>query len=227
MSTHDGVPVIAIDGPTASGKGTIAQRVAQMLGWGYLDSGALYRLSALAALRDGVSLDDEAALAGLAARLPVAFRGATIELAGQDVTDTIRDEAIGNAASRIAALPALRAALLDLQRGFRRAPGLVADGRDMGTVVFPEARLKVFLTASAESRAERRYKQLIEKGFSANLDALLADLRQRDARDANRAVAPLKPAEGAVVIDSTHLGIDQTVAQVLKAYRDLARRAGA
>lgn len=219
-----GVPLIAIDGPTASGKGTVAQRVAQVLGWTYLDSGALYRLCALAALRAGVDLDDEAGLAALAAALPVRFVDGRIELDGHDVTEAIRDEAVGNAASRIAVLPALRASLLGLQRSFRRPPGLVADGRDMGTVVFPDATLKVFLTATAESRAERRYKQLIEKGFSANLADLLRDLQQRDERDANRAVAPLRPAEGAVVIDSTHLDIDQTVAQVLRAYRRPARR---
>ena len=219
-----GVPLIAIDGPTASGKGTVAQRVAQVLGWAYLDSGALYRLCALAALRAGVDLDDEAGLAALAAALPARFVDGRIELDGHDVTEAIRDEAVGNAASRIAVLPALRASLLGLQRSFRRPPGLVADGRDMGTVVFPDATLKVFLTATAESRAERRYKQLIEKGFSANLADLLRDLQQRDERDANRAVAPLRPAEGAVVIDSTHLDIDQTVAQVLKAYRHGARR---
>jgi cytidylate kinase len=219
-----GVPLIAIDGPTASGKGTVAQRVAQVLGWAYLDSGALYRLCALAALRAGVDLDDEAGLGALAAALPVRFVDGRIELDGHDVTEAIRDEAVGNAASRIAVLPALRASLLGLQRSFRRPPGLVADGRDMGTVVFPDATLKVFLTATAESRAERRYKQLIEKGFSANLADLLRDLQQRDERDANRAVAPLRPAEGAVVIDSTHLDIDQTVAQVLRAYRHPARR---
>jgi cytidylate kinase len=219
-----GVPLIAIDGPTASGKGTVAQRVAQVLGWAYLDSGALYRLCALAALRAGVDLDDEAGLAALAAALPARFVDGRIELDGHDVTEAIRDEAVGNAASRIAVLPALRASLLGLQRSFRRPPGLVADGRDMGTVVFPDATLKVFLTATAESRAERRHKQLIEKGFSANLADLLRDLQQRDERDANRAVAPLRPAEGAVVIDSTHLDIDQTVAQVLKAYRHCARR---
>lgn len=219
-----GVPLIAIDGPTASGKGTVAQRVAQVLGWAYLDSGALYRLCALAALRAGVDLDDEAGLAALAAALPARFVDGRIELDGHDVTEAIRDEAVGNAASRIAVLPALRASLLGLQRSFRRPPGLVADGRDMGTVVFPDATLKVFLTATAESRAERRHKQLIEKGFSANLADLLRDLQQRDERDANRAVAPLRPAEGAVVIDSTHLGIDQTVAQVLRAYRRPARR---
>ncbi|HMN63997.1 MAG: (d)CMP kinase [Steroidobacteraceae bacterium] len=219
-----GVPLIAIDGPTASGKGTVAQRVAQVLGWAYLDSGALYRLCALAALRAGVDLDDEAGLAALAAALPARFVDGRIELDGHDVTEAIRDEAVGNAASRIAVLPALRASLLGLQRSFRRPPGLVADGRDMGTVVFPDATLKVFLTATAESRAERRHKQLIEKGFSANLADLLRDLQQRDERDANRAVAPLRPAEGAVVIDSTHLDIDQTVAQVLRAYRHPARR---
>ena len=218
------VPLIAIDGPTASGKGTVAQRVAQVLGWTYLDSGALYRLCALAALRAGVDLDDEAGLAALAAALPARFVDGRTELDGHDATEAIRDEAVGNAASRIAVLPALRASLLGLQRSFRRPPGLVADGRDMGTVVFPDATLKVFLTATAESRAERRHKQLIEKGFSANLADLLRDLQQRDERDANRAVAPLRPAEGAVVIDSTHLDIDQTVAQVLKAYRHCARR---
>lgn len=218
------VPLIAIDGPTASGKGTVAQRVAQALGWRYLDSGALYRLCALAALRDGIDLDDQVRLASVAAALPVRFAGGRIELDGRDVSEAIRDEAVGNAASRIAVQPGLRSGLLALQRSFRRPPGLVADGRDMGTVVFPDATLKVFLTASAESRAERRYKQLIEKGFSANLADLLRDLRERDERDAHRAVAPLKPAEGAVVIDSTDLDIDQTVAEVLRAYRDRARR---
>ncbi|HLS55639.1 MAG TPA: (d)CMP kinase [Zeimonas sp.] len=218
------VPLITIDGPTASGKGTVAYRVAQALGWGYLDSGALYRLCALAALRGGVDLDDEPALAALAATLPVHFTGDRMQLDGHDVSAAIRDESVGNVASRIAVYPALRAALLGLQRGFRRPPGLVADGRDMGTIVFPDATLKVFLTASVESRAERRYKQLIEKGFSANLADLLRDLQQRDERDRNREVAPLRPAEGAVVIDSTHLDIDQTVAEVLRAYRNCVRR---
>lgn len=220
-----GVPLIAIDGPTASGKGTVAQRVAQVLGWAYLDSGALYRLCALAALRAGVDLDDEAGLAALAAALPARFVDGRIELDGHDVTEAIRDEAVGNAASRIAVLPALRASLLGLQRSFRRPPGLVADGRDMGTVVFPDAELKVFLTASVESRAERRYKQLIEKGFSAKLPDLLRDLQQRDARDANRSVAPLRPAEDAIVIDSTHLDVDATVERVLKAHHARRRRA--
>ena len=209
------VPVIAIDGPTASGKGTVAQRVAEALGWHYLDSGALYRLAALAARRAGVALDDEPALARLAVNLPIEFSGGQIFLAGDAVTDAIRAEAVGEAASRIAVLGALRAALLDRQRDFRQAPGLVADGRDMASVVFPDASLKVFLTASAEARAERRYKQLIEKGFSANLDGLLRDLRARDARDAGRTHAPLVAAEGAVVLDSTPLTVLQTVQAVL------------
>jgi len=209
-------PVLTLDGPTASGKGTIAQRVARALGWHYLDSGALYRLTALAALRAGVSLDDPERLAQVAATLPVGFEAdGRIRLGGEDVTDAIRDEAVGNGASRLAVHAGVRAALLGLQRGFRRPPGLVADGRDMGTVVFPDASLKVFLTASAASRADRRYKQLIEKGISANLPGLLQDLRERDARDASRSVAPLAPAEGAYVLDSTSLTVDETVAKVL------------
>lgn len=219
------VPVITIDGPTASGKGTVAERAARALGWSYLDSGALYRLCALQAQRDGIDFDDETQLASLARTLAVRFADGRIELAGHDVTDLLRGESVGNAASRIAVLPAVRQALLALQHSFRRPPGLVTDGRDMGTVVFPDADLKVFLTASVESRAERRYKQLIDKGFSANLVDLLRDLQQRDARDANRAVAPLRPAEDAIVIDSTHLDIDATVERVLKAYRAHRHRA--
>ena len=212
-------PVIAIDGPTASGKGTIAQRVADALGWHYLDSGALYRIAALRALRAGTPLDDAQALAALARALAPHFAQGRILVDGQDVADAIRAEAVGSAASRIAVHPALRAALVDLQRSFRRPPGLVADGRDMGTAIFPDAALKVFLTASAESRAIRRHKQLIEKGFSANLADLLLDLRERDARDMQRASAPLKPAQGALLLDSTDLTIEQTVAAVLEAYR--------
>ena len=225
-------PVIAIDGPTASGKGTVAQRVARALGWHYLDSGSLYRLTALGALRGlagpvalenhagaaaapGMPAAGEAAIAAFAARLPVVFDGERILLDGADVTDAIREEAVGNAASRIAVMPAVRAALVDRQRAFRRPPGLVADGRDMGTVIFPDAALKVFLTASAQARAERRHKQLIEKGFSANLPGLLRDLEERDRRDASRAVAPLAPAEDAQVVDSTALDIDDTVERVL------------
>lgn len=213
-------PVIAIDGPTASGKGTIAQRVAHALGWHYLDSGALYRLLALAAMRTQTPMHDEPALVSLAGRLVPIFDGARIRLDGDDVTDAIRTEPVGEAASRIAVLPAVRAALVALQHAARRAPGLVADGRDMGTVIFPEAALKVFLTATAESRAERRTKQLIEKGFSARFANLLRDLKARDARDAQRSTAPLKPAPDAWVLDSTALSIDETVDAVLRRWRD-------
>jgi cytidylate kinase len=213
------VPVIAIDGPTASGKGTVAQRVADALGWHYLDSGALYRIAALCALRQGLALEDEHALAALAAALDPRFDGPRILLDGEEVTDAIRAEAVGNAASRIAALPALRAALVVLQHRCRRPPGLVADGRDMGTVIFPDAALKVFLTASVAARATRRHKQLIEKGFPANIDSLSRDLEARDARDMQRAEAPLKPAEGALVLDSTGLTVDETVLAVLEAHR--------
>jgi cytidylate kinase len=210
------VPVIALDGPTASGKGTIAQRVAAALGWHYLDSGALYRLTALSAIDHDLRFDDAPRLAELAAALPAGFTAdARILLAGEDVTDAIRGEAVGNGASRLAVHPEVRDALLALQRGFRRPPGLVADGRDMGTVVFPDAELKVFLTASAESRAGRRHKQLIEKGISASLLTLLQELRERDARDTSRPVAPLVPAQDAHVLDSTALTVDETVARVL------------
>lgn len=208
-------PVITIDGPTASGKGTIAERVAARLGWHYLDSGALYRLTALQVLRRSVDPTDGQAVAAIAASLAPRFAAGRIELEGEDVTDAIRAEVVGQTASRIAALPPVRAALVEFQRAFRRAPGLVADGRDMGTVIFPDAPLKVFLTASVESRAQRRHKQLIEKGFSANLSDLLRDLAERDARDSQRAAAPLKPAEGAYVLDSTSLGIEDTVQAVL------------
>jgi cytidylate kinase len=217
MSAAPPAPVIAIDGPTASGKGTIAQRVAAALGWHYLDSGALYRLAALAAIRDGLGFDEPAAVARIAATLPVGFGAdGRIRLGDDDVTDAIRAEAVGNGASRIAVHGAVRDALLALQRGFRRPPGLVADGRDMGTVVFPDAALKVFLTASAQSRAERRHKQLIEKGISASLSSLLQGLVERDARDATRPVAPLVPAQDAHVLDSTSLTVEQTVGRVLE-----------
>jgi 3-phosphoshikimate 1-carboxyvinyltransferase len=212
------VPVLTIDGPTASGKGTIASRVAMDLGFGYLDSGAMYRISALAARDAGLDPADEAALASLAADMDLAFLGQAILLNGADITDAIRAEEIGLLASRIAVHPALRRALLLRQRDFARFPGLVADGRDMGSVVFPKARLKVFLTATARARAERRYKQLIDKGFSCNLDDLSADLEERDARDASRAVAPLKPAAGSVVMDSTDLSIDEVVQAVVNAW---------
>jgi cytidylate kinase len=212
----DLAPVIAIDGPTASGKGTVAQRVAAALGWNYLDSGALYRLVALRALETGVEADDAPALADLAQRLRPSFDGDRIGLDGRDVSREIRREDVGALASRIAVHPALRAALLDLQRGFRRPPGLVADGRDMGTVVFPDAGLKVFLTASVEARAARRHKQLNEKGFPSNIAILLQDLRARDERDSSRSAAPLRPAEDARQLDSSELSIEQVVSQILR-----------
>ncbi len=208
-------PVIAIDGPTASGKGTLAARVAAALGWHYLDSGAIYRLLALAALKRGIALEDESALAGLALALDARFAGESVLLDGEDVSLELRREETGNAASRLAVLPAVRAALLARQQAFRANPGLVADGRDMGSVVFPDAALKIFLTASAEARAQRRYKQLIEKGLPANIDSLLGDIQARDARDQSRVVAPLKPCEDAVVIDSTALSIEEVCRQIL------------
>jgi len=215
------IPVITIDGPTASGKGTVATRVAQTLGFALLDSGALYRLTALAATESGMDLGDEPGLVGIAAGLDIRFEGERILLSGREVSDAIRAEAVGVAASRIAILPGVRSALVDLQHGFRRAPGLVADGRDMGTVIFPDADLKVFLTASVEARADRRYKQLIGKGFPANMLALLQDLRERDARDTERAVAPLKPAEGAHLLDTSNMTIEQAVEKVLGWYQSV------
>jgi cytidylate kinase len=212
------IPVIAIDGPTASGKGTVAHLVAERLGFHYLDSGALYRLTALMAIRRGTDLRDEHALAKLAAHLPCSFSGADVLLANETVTDAIRAEAVGNTASKIAALPAVRQALFGLQLRFRQAPGLVADGRDMGSVIFPHAPLKVFLTASAEARAGRRYKQLIDKGISASMEDLLADLTARDERDTTRAIAPLLPAEGAHVLETSTMTAAQAVEQVLKWY---------
>ncbi len=213
------VPVIAIDGPSASGKGTIAARVAAALGFHVLESGALYRLVALASVRSQTSPTDEPALARIAAGLDVVFQDGKIVLSKEDVTEDLRAEAIGNRASAVAALPALRAALLDRQRAFRQSPGLVADGRDMGTVVFPDATLKVFLTASVQVRAERRYKQLNGKGNHANLASLSRDLAERDERDAKRAAAPLAPAPDAVQLDSSDLSVEEVVATVLKLAR--------
>ncbi|MGB6241565.1 MAG: (d)CMP kinase [Castellaniella sp.] len=213
------IPVITIDGPTASGKGTIAQRVADHLGWHALDSGALYRLTALAVQQAGGDGSDEQQAAEQARRLDARFGAGLIQLNGQDVTRLIRQEAIGSLASRVAAWPAVRAALLARQQDFRQAPGLVADGRDMGTVVFPDASLKIFLDADVLVRAERRHKQLRDKGISANLDDLLNDLRLRDARDRDRAHAPLVAAAGAVTIDSSRIGVDQVVDQVLDLWR--------
>ena len=213
------VPVIAIDGPSASGKGTVAARVAEALGYHYLESGALYRLIACQSLARDVPPFDEAGLAMLAAGLVVEFQGGKILLENHDVTEEMRSEACGNRASEIAQLIGVRAALLERQRAFRRPPGLVADGRDMGTVVFPDARLKVFLTASVEERARRRYKQLIDKGIHANLAALSRELEERDRRDATRAVAPLRPAQDAVQVDSSALSVDQVVDLIVKHYR--------
>ena len=219
----DGLPVIiAVDGPAASGKGTIAAAVAQALGFHYLDSGALYRLVALKALRTGTGFDDGPALAALARALEVRFDGGSVLLDGADATAAIRAEAVSAGASQVAVHPAVRQALLDRQRAFRRPPGLVADGRDMGTVVFPDARVKAFVTASAGERARRRHKQLIAKGISVTMDSLLRDIRERDARDASRAASPLEPAADAVLLDTTNLTIDEAVARVLALYRAAA-----
>lgn len=223
QQTTDFVPVIAIDGPSASGKGTVAQRVADRLGFHYLDSGALYRLVAVAAAQRQVALDQETALAAIARDLPVAFVGDAILLNGEDVSAEVRSEATGGNASRVAALPLVREALLQRQRDFRQAPGLVADGRDMGSVVFPDAGLKIFLTASAEVRAQRRCKQLIEKGLMANgqgdiFTQILQDIVERDQRDASRPVAPLKCYPDARMVDTTDLSIDQAVNQIIQFY---------
>lgn len=207
--------MIAIDGPSASGKGTVAQAVAHALGWHYLDSGALYRLVALAALRAGVDWTDARRLADVAAALDARFASGDAWLGPDRVTDAIRTEECSAAASRVAGVPEVRAALLARQRGFRQPPGLVAEGRDMGSVVFPDAGLKVFLTATVEARAERRYKQLIEKGIPANIQILLRDLRERDARDAERPVAPLRQLPDARLLDTTAMSVDEAVARVL------------
>ncbi|MEQ1525903.1 MAG: bifunctional 3-phosphoshikimate 1-carboxyvinyltransferase/cytidylate kinase [Gallionella sp.] len=218
-SVTQAVPVIAIDGPSASGKGTVAQRVAAKLGYHYLDSGALYRLLAVAAQRDGIQLNDEHGLAELAARMEIRFEGEQIWLDGVLLGDELRTEECASSASKVAALPKVRAALLDKQHAFRRAPGLVADGRDMASVVFPDAVLKIFLTASAEARAERRYKQLKEKGMNGNIAALLLDIQARDERDSQRSVAPLQQATDAILLDTTALNIEQAVENVLIAYQ--------
>ena len=218
-SVTQAVPVIAIDGPSASGKGTVAQRVARVLGFHFLDSGAMYRLLGLAAQQRGIALDAESQLAHLAAQIEIRFEGDAIWLDGAKVGDALRSEEAGAAASKVAALPLVRAALLERQRAFRRAPGLVADGRDMGSVVFPDAALKIFLTASAEARAERRYKQLKEKGMDANIAALLQDIRARDERDSQRSASPLQQAPDASLLDTTALNIEQAVAEVLARYQ--------
>jgi cytidylate kinase len=215
-------PVIAIDGPSASGKGTVAARVAAALGWHYLDSGALYRLVAHMALEPDITLADEAALARAAAEMDVTFAEGGVRLAGRDVTVALRGEAVSVAASRVAAYPAVRQALLERQRAFREAPGLVADGRDMGSIVFPDAPLKVFLTADVSTRAERRHKQLMEKGMYGKMDDVVAELRRRDERDSTRAVAPLKHYPDAVFLDTTSLSVDQAVERILLLWREKA-----
>lgn len=214
-------PVIAIDGPTASGKGTVAQAVADALGWQVLDSGALYRLTALAANQAGIADDDLDGLAQAARNLDVRFEQGAIWLAGQRVEEIIRQEAVGNRASRIAALPAVREALLARQRAFRTAPGLVADGRDMGTIVFPDAPLKIFLVAGAEARARRRAKQLSDKGISANLEDILRDMRERDARDTHRSVAPLVAAQDAITLDSSDWTAEETTRAILQLWSEI------
>lgn len=215
------VPVITVDGPSGSGKGTLCKLLAEEFGWSLLDSGALYRLVGLAAQHHGVATDDEAALVVLAAHLDVQFladKGQELKiiLEGEEVTTAIRTEEVGTLASQVAALGAVRDALLERQRAFAEEPGLIADGRDMGTVVFPDATLKVYLDASAEERANRRYNQLINKGVGASLQTILEDIQARDARDMNRAVAPLRPASDAVILDSTQLSIDEVLAAVLE-----------
>ena len=209
------IPVITIDGPTASGKGTLADEVAHQLGYIVLDSGALYRTAGLAAFRAGISLDDGPAVARIAAGLDLHFRKGRAILQGEDISELLREEATGLMASQVAAHPEVRQALHQLQLDFRRLPGLVADGRDMGTAVFPDAGLKVFLTASAQTRAERRYKQLIGKGISANMESLRADLEARDARDKGRAASPLKPAQDAQLLDNSGQTIEESKDLVL------------
>ncbi len=220
------IPVITIDGPSGSGKGTISQRLARQLGWHYLDSGALYRLLACAAQRDGVTLDDVDGLVALASRIHAEFRtdatgDESVLLDGVSVTTELRTEQAGSAASQIAALPPVRAALLDWQRRYRQPPGLVADGRDMGTVVFPDATTKIFLTASLEERARRRYNQLINMKKKVSLEAVMAEVRARDERDRSRSVAPLVPAADAQLLDNSALDIEETVARVLEHARSL------
>jgi cytidylate kinase len=220
------IPVIAIDGPAASGKGAVAQAVAERLGFHYLDSGAIYRAAAFAITKAGLAVDclPEADIAKIASNMQLSFQNSAIYISNQNVTDLIRSEECGKNASKIAVLPKLRQALLELQHSFRRAPGLVAEGRDMGTVVFPDAGLKIFLTASAEVRAERRYKQLMAKGINATIANLLYEIEARDARDLGRSVAPLRASEGTITIDTSALDLTQSIDAVLKLYQPNASK---
>jgi cytidylate kinase len=210
------IPVIAIDGPSASGKGTVAQLIAAKLGYHYLDSGALYRIVALAAHQQEISWDEENNIAELVPRLDIRFKDGEIFLGGQNISNDIRTELMGQGASQVAAHPKVRAALTNLQHSFRKAPGLVADGRDMATVIFPNAHAKIFLTASAETRADRRYQQIIKKGITADYEAILKDLQERDTRDRQRSVAPLQQAKDATLLDTSHLNIEQAVNRALE-----------
>ena len=213
---HDPLaPVVTIDGPGGSGKGTLSSLVAAKLGWHLLDSGALYRIVAVSAQSQGIDLADENALVAMVADLQIAFIGDKVDVNGSDLSDIIRTEETGVAASQVAALPGVRDAILALQKSFQRAPGLVADGRDMGTVVFPHSKAKIFLDASAEARADRRYKQLKNKGLSVNLRDLLEQIQERDARDRGRAVAPLKPTADALIIDSTQMTIEEVLQMIM------------
>lgn len=211
------IPVVTVDGPSGAGKGTLSHLIAQYLGWHFLDSGAIYRVLAVACLHHDIDLDDEPSIAPLASSIDVTFSNkdgaTTIVLEGEDVTDKIRTEEVGAAASKVAAFPSVREALLRRQRGFAELPGLVADGRDMGTVVFPDAKVKIFLTASAEARASRRFLQLQEKGHNVNIARLLTDIQARDERDATRSTAPLLPAVDAHMLDSTNMSIDEVFGQ--------------
>lgn len=218
---QESIPVIAIDGPSGAGKGTVARLIAEKLGWNLLDSGAIYRVLAVALLHHNIEVDEEEPLIPIAAHLDVQFKiceqgESRVILEGEDVTDSIRTEEVGALASKVAAFPRVREALLRRQRAFRVAPGLVADGRDMGTVVFTSTPVKIFLTASAEERAQRRFNQLKEKGFDVKICRLLEDIRLRDERDQNRKVAPLVPAEGALIVDSTELSVDEVVSKIIE-----------